>query len=257
MRAKEIAALGLCASLMFCASSQAKLQKAQQKDPRYQYNMGLFYLNQNNPDEAVKYLVKALALDTRYHLAWNAMGLAHSLKGRLEEARKAFEKCLEIEPRFTEARNNLGTILQEMKLLDQAEAEFKTALLDPAYPNRELPYFNLARLYVLQDRLEEALDNVQKAIQIQPRLAMAHNLRGVIMERKDNSVEAVASYEQAVKIVPDDVLFNYNLGTALFKSGSYARAKEVFLRISPRVTDPEMRDNIARFLKIISEKGGA
>jgi tetratricopeptide (TPR) repeat protein len=177
------------------------------------------------------------------------------MKGRLDEATKSYLKCLEINPQFTEARNNLGTVYQEMNLLGKAENEFKTALQDLTYQNRELPYFNLARLYVLQSRFDEAFENVQKALQIQPRLAMGFNLRGLIYEKRNSLGEAVASYEQAVKIVPDDVLFNYNLAVAYFKNGDYARAKAAFLKIQGKVTDAETKDTIARYLKMIGERG--
>jgi len=254
MRAKAMAVLTMCACLAFCASAQTKTQKAREKDPQYQYNVGLFYLNQNDVENATKYFVKALSLDTRFYLAYNAMGLAHSMKGRLDEAAKSYLKCLEINPKFTEARNNLGTVYQEMNQLDKAEAEFRTALQDLTYQNRELPYFNLARLNVLQNRFDEALDNVLKALQIRPRLAMAHNLRGLIYEKLDNIVEAVASYEQAVKIVPDDVAFNYNLAVAYFKNGDYSRSKEIFHKIQGKVTDAETRDTIARYLRLIGDR---
>jgi Tfp pilus assembly protein PilF len=255
MRAKVLAVLSICATLAFCASSQAKIQRNQEKDPKYQYNLGLFYLNQNNVDEAVKYFVKAQSLDTRFYLALNGLGLAHSMKGRLDESVRAYQKCLEINPQFTEAHNNLGAVYQEMKLLDKAESEFKTALLDMGYQNRELPYFNLARLYVLQNRLDEALENIEKSIQIKPRLAMAQHLRGFIFEKRNSLGEAIASYEAAVKIVPEDVGFNYDLGVAYFKNGDYARAKEIFLKISGKITDAETKDTINRYLKIINDKG--
>jgi Tfp pilus assembly protein PilF len=255
MRAKVLAVLSICATLAFCASSQAKIQRNQEKDPKYQYNLGLFYLNQNNVDEAVKYFVKAQSLDTRFYLALNGLGLAHSMKGRLDESVRAYQKCLEINPQFTEAHNNLGAVYQEMKLLDKAESEFKTALLDMGYQNRELPYYNLARLYVLQNRLDEALENIEKSIQIKPRLAMAQHLRGFIFEKRNSLGEAIASYEAAVKIVPEDVGFNYDLGVAYFKNGDYARAKEIFLKISGKITDAETKDTINRYLKIINDKG--
>lgn len=254
MRTKALAVLAMCACLAFCASAQTKTQKAREKDPQYQYNVGLFYLNQNDVENATKYFVKALSLDTRFYLAYNAMGLAHSMKGRLDEAAKSYLKCLEINPKFTEARNNLGTVYQEMNQLDKAETEFRTALQDLTYQNRELPYFNLARLNVLQNRFDEALENVLKALQIRPRLAMAHNLRGLIYEKLNNVVEAVASYEQAVRIVPDDVLFNYNLAVAYFKNGDYSRSKEIFHKIQGKVTDAETRDTIARYLRLIGDR---
>jgi Tfp pilus assembly protein PilF len=255
MRTRAIAGVLICASLTFCASSQMKTQKAREKDPKYQYNLGLFYLNQNDVDNATTYFIKALSLDTRYYLAWNALGLAHSMKGRLDESVKAYLKCLEVSPQFTEAHNNLGTVYQEMNQLDKAEAEFEKALSDLTYQNRELPYFNLARLYVVQNQLDLALDNVQKAIQIKPRLAMAHNLRGLIFEKKGDLGEAISSYEAAIKIVPEDVLFNFNLAVACFKNGDYARSKEVFLKIQGKVTDAETKNTIARYLKMISDRG--
>ena len=83
---------------------------------------------------------------------------------------------------------------------------------------------------------------------------MAYNLRGQVYEKKNNLGEAVASYEAAVKIVPEDVLFNYNLGVASFKLTDYARAKAVFTKIRARVTDTEMRDAISRYLRLIGEQ---
>jgi len=254
MRAKAIAVVTICASLTFCASSQARQQRARENDPKYQYNLGLFYLNQNDVENATKYFVKALSLDTTYYLAWNAMGLAHSMRGRLDEAAKAYEKCLQINPQFSEAHNNLGTVYQELNQMDKAEAEFRKALSDLAYQNRELPYFNLARLCVLQNRLDEALDNIQKSIQIKPRLAMAYNLQGQIYEKRNKFDDAVTSYEAAVKIVPDDVLFNYNLAVAYFKNGEYSRSKECFLKVQARITDPDMKEALARSLRLIGDR---
>ncbi len=238
MKAKSVIVLLLSSTLAFCASSQQKLQQSRAKDPKYQYNLGLVYLNQSNLDpknidEAIMYFVKALTLDTRFYLAWNGIGLAQSLKGNLAESAKAYEKCLEIHPEFTDAHNNLGTIYQEMNQLPKAEVEFQKALLDMTYATRELPYYNLAGLYLLQNRLDLAYDNVQRALQIKPRLAMAHNRKGLILEKQDKFEDAVTSYEQAVKIVPEDVQFNFNLGAAYLRTGETAKAKEIFLKISP------------------------
>jgi Flp pilus assembly protein TadD len=257
MRTKAIAVLTICASLAFCASSQAKIQKLRANDPKYQYNLGLFHLNQNNVDEAIKYFVKSLSLDARFYQAWNMLGLAHASRGRFDEAVKAFQKSLEINPQFTEVYNNLGTVYQEMGFLDMSENAYKTALADPAYANRESPYYNMARLYVLQNRLDEALDNANKAVAAKPRFAMAHDLKGLIQEKLGNLDEAIVSYETAVKIVPEEVRFSYNLAVACFNAGDYARSKELFLKISGKVTDAASRDTIANYLKMIREKGEA
>jgi tetratricopeptide (TPR) repeat protein len=254
MKTKSVAIVVLCLSLAFCASSQRKLQKAREKDPQYQYNLGNFFLNQGNFDEALKYLQKSLSLKEDYYLAWNSIGITQMMKGNPDEAMKAFERCLAIAPMFSEARNNLGTLYQETNQLDKAEAEYMKAAQDLNYERRENPNFNLARLYILQGRLENAYEYVQKAIQINPRFAMAYNLRGQIFEKRENWTEAVASYESAVKLVPDDLLFNYNLGVAYFQTSDFEKARAVFVKINEKVTDLETKEKIGEYLKIINEK---
>lgn len=254
MRVKQALVFVFCVQLAFCATAQQKTQQAHAKDPKYQYNLGLVYLNQSNLDPAnidtaIGYFVKALTLDTRYYLAWNAIGLAQSLKGNLAEAAKAYEKCLEVYSQFTEAHNNLGTIYQELNQLDRAEAEFQKVLGDAAYPTRELAYYNLAGLYIVQNRLELAYANVEKALQIKPRYALAQNRKGMILERMGRMEEAVAAYEQAVKIVPDDNQFSFNLGVAYAKAGETAKARDIFMKLAPRVTDPDMKAKVGQYLR--------
>jgi Tfp pilus assembly protein PilF len=251
---KAAVALVACFGLASCASAQKKQARSREKDPQYQYNMGLFYLNGNQVDEALVYLNKSLSLSPRSFLAWNAVGLARSMQGNLQESVAAFQKALEINPRFTESRNNLGTIYQEQRFVDKAEAEFRKAIEDPAYPSLELPHYNLARLYFTMDRFDDAYSEVERAIQIRPRFAMAHNLKGLILDRKGDLPGAVDAYGQAARLVPDDANFGFNLGAALYKNDEFERAKEVLERIAPRVTDPETKAKLREYLDAIKGK---
>ena len=265
MKQKTFSVLLICLISIRCASSGKKLQQLKENDPQYQYNLGLFYLNSlrggnvdevirsndSSIDEAIKYFNRSLSLNPRYYLALNGLGLAYSMRGNLQESANAYQKCLEINPLFTEARNNLGSIYQEMGFLDKAEEEFKKAIVDQNYASRELPLYNLARLYFTQDRFEEALGYLQKSIQINNRLAMAHNLQGLILEKLTRLPEAISSYEQAIKIFPEEINFNFNLAVALFKNNELSKAAEIFERILPKAQDPEMKAKIEQYLKAI------
>ena len=66
----------LSLSLIFCASPQKKLQEARKKDSFYQYNMGLFFINEGSIDEAIKYLKISLNLKPNFDLALCSLGLA-------------------------------------------------------------------------------------------------------------------------------------------------------------------------------------
>jgi protein O-GlcNAc transferase len=247
----------LLACFVGCASSQKKIEEARSKDPRYQYSLGAFYLNAGKADEAIKYLQRALALDPRYYLAYNALGMANSMKGNLQEAMQDYQRCLEIAPDFSEARNNLGSVYQELGFIDKAEDEFLKVIADRTYTTKELPNYNLARLYFTRGDYDKALAYVEAAIKLNARFAMAYNLKGLIEEKQNKLFEAIDSYKQAVKIVPEDVNFNFNLGAAYFKNSEWEKASGVFQTILPQVSDPQMKDRISEYLKTIREKSGA
>ncbi len=241
-------------NLVFCVSAQKRIEKEREKDPHYQYNLGLYYLDNGDPDEAIKFFHKSLALSPRNHLVFNALGFAHSMKGDLRQSLQNFQKCLQVNPNFTEAHNNIGMIYQEMGFIDKAEEEFQKVLADEKYPSKENAHYNLANLYYIQGKNEKALDHIQKAVQENIKFAMAYNLKGRILEKQNKLPEAIVSYEKALQIVPEDIHFNFDLAVALFKNKKYIPAKEIFEKILPRVTDPETKENINKYLQIIQEQ---
>lgn len=253
MRTKTIFVCLLSLSFIVCASSQKKIEQARGKDPRYQYNVGLVHLNRGNVDEAIAYLNRSLALDADYFLALNALGLAHFMKGNLREASTFLQRCIAINPTFSEARNNLGMVYHELGILDKAQQEFRIAASDKNYGSRELPYYNMARLYMAQDKPEEALEYVNIALQLNKNLAMGQNLKGTLHERLNQLEEAVESHREAVKLDPLNLDFNFALAVALYKKGELDEAESLFKQLSAKATNPEMKDQIKQYLKAIKE----
>jgi len=249
MKVRFLSLLVICIFLISCASAQKKYEREREKDPQFLYNRGNYFMSVGNIDEAIKYFKKSLAVDSRYYLSYNSLGLAHSMNRNFQESLNCFQKCLEINPKFTEARNNLGMVYQVLGLIERAEEAYRTALLDTEYKSKELLYFGLAQIAFSKNNWEEALDNSQKAIQANPRMALVHNGKGQVLEKLDRLPEAIESYEQALKIVPEDISFNFNLGAAYFKTGEYRKAREIFEKILPRVQDLEMRNKINEYLK--------
>lgn len=251
---KQLIVIWVILFLTACASTQPNLEKQKEEDPRYQYNLGIFYLNNGMLDESIEHLQEALKLNPEQALACNALGLAFSMKGDLDKSVQYLKKALSINPKLTEAHNNLGSVYQEMGLLDLAEKEFLAAASDENYHSRELPFFNLARLYALREENQKAMSYVKRAMAANNRFIMAFNLHGVLSERFEEYEQAIESYKKALKISPDDINLKFNLAGAYLKDGREEIAREILLEIEPLATDPDMKESIADYLKMTEKK---
>jgi len=144
-------------------------------------------------------------------------------------------------------------------VIKRSQDEAKEKALSPAADIRESSGWSaLALSYAIRGEVDVAVKTWQKSIELNPMLNVAwgHYLMGFNFEKQDNLPDAITAYEEAAKIAPKDAFLNYNLAVAYFKSEQYAKAKELFLRLSFYVTAPETQDAISRYLKVISEKAG-
>ena len=54
-----------------------------------------------------------------------------------------------------------------------------------------------------RDELEQALQECELAIELDPNLADAHNLRGIILEQIGRKEEAILAYRESTRLAPD------------------------------------------------------
>jgi len=255
MKFKFILVLILCFLIAGCASSQNSKERNRSNNARQQYNLGSFHMNQGNIDEAINYYKKSLEIEPGAYQTLNALGLAYAMKGNFQEALTQFQKCLKINPRFTEARNNMAMIYQELGQIDMAEMEYKKAIEDRNYQSRENPYYNLARLYLSEDKLDQALYNVNLAIELNNRMVLAYNLQGIIYERLNRYEDAIESYKNGLRKIEsgDDNNLKFNLAVAYFKNNQYDLAKDLFLDILTKITDTDIKKQIDDYLRLINK----
>ncbi|UCC39739.1 MAG: tetratricopeptide repeat protein [Candidatus Aminicenantes bacterium] len=240
--------------LTFCATSQSKVESKKverENDPQYQYEKAIVAMNYGLVDEAIKYLNEALALDPTHYESYKLLGIAHFKKKNLLEAASAYKKCLELNPDLSEVHNDLGFIYQELDFLDKAEEEYKKAYAMDSNHNAS---FNLAKLYLGQDKLELALDYVQKSIQKNARASAVYNLQGVILNKMGRLLEAIMSFQSALKISPNEIIIRINLGIAYINNREFEKARILFENVLPHVKDQSLKDKINEYLKLIKDR---
>ncbi|MBX9685644.1 MAG: tetratricopeptide repeat protein, partial [Candidatus Obscuribacterales bacterium] len=81
-------------------------------------------------------------------------------------------------------------------------------------------HYYLGYAYLHQDKLNEAEKELEKAVEIDPRYAMAYHLQAVVMAAKNDFAAAIKSEQQAIALEPDNVQFKSSLKKFQSNSGS-------------------------------------
>jgi tetratricopeptide (TPR) repeat protein len=103
----------------------------------------------------------------------------------------------------------------------------------------------LGEIYFAKGMLEEARENVAKAIemaeilraQMAESLAMYYANLGTILATQGKLEEAVQQYRRSLSINPRDVLSLFNLGRACFDQDNYMEAKDLYERLVETTPD--------------------
>ncbi|HMW93240.1 MAG TPA: tetratricopeptide repeat protein, partial [Candidatus Obscuribacter sp.] len=72
-------------------------------------------------------------------------------------------------------------------------------------------HYNLANLYVKQDKLNQAIKELKTCLKMQPHNAWAHNNLGVIYQKRNYLEEAAEEFLRALNLEPANKTFEANL----------------------------------------------
>ena len=164
------------------------------------------------------------------------------------EAIKVNQASIALSPQDAEAHNNLGTALQDLGRLDEAEASYREAIaLKPDYA---AAYYSLGVTLKELSRLDEAETSYREAIALKPDYVAAHYNLGNTLQEAGRSEEAEASYRQVVVLKPDFADAHYNLGNTLHGLARLDEAEASYRQaIALRSDYAEAHSNLGNTLK--------
>jgi Tfp pilus assembly protein PilF len=131
------------------------------------------------------------------------------------------------------AYHNLGVEYNIQDRLDEATSQFNKAL--QLSPNDAEVYNNLGLVFMKKGNLDEAARYFHLALKNRPSYAKAYNNLGLVFIKKGNLDEAISYFQQALQIMPSAEVHN-NLGNAFLSQGDFEQAMHHYseaIRIKP------------------------
>ena len=172
----------------------------------------------------------AIESTDRNYVAYNGLGAALRNEGRLDEAIANFESALRAKPHFADAQDNLGEALSAQGRVDVAIPHLLEAeRLEPQSPEVRI---NLGSALNKAGRAKEAETEYRAALQLRPEDADAHAGLGLALMAQGRPQEALPQLMEAIRINPADADAHYNLGNAY---GALERIDEAIAQFTEAV----------------------
>jgi protein O-GlcNAc transferase len=232
-------------------------------------NLGILFMQMQRVQESVEHLEKAVALKPEHPRAHLYDGRALAAAGQAEAAEKQFQEALRLDPTLAIAWFDLGQLRLNSK--DHAgalEAFQKAEELDPQLPQARLgaalaleglnrtpeavplmeqylaaqpddleTRFHLAKLYLQQNKNEQAFESLQEVYHARPGTPGIAAALGDVCALLKRLPESEKYYREALAATPNEPDLHRALGQTLLDEQKFPEAEAEFratLRLDPR-----------------------
>lgn len=209
--------------------------------------LGIIYDEKGRYAQAIDYLKKAVAYDSKNIYAYYDLAVAYKHEGRISDARTTIQRAKQIAPNDSKVALLAGNLLYDSNDPKAAMETYKDGLSNT--PNDPYLTYNLALTQYKQGMIPEAIDNFRKAIQTASGGQIAefsHGHLGSIFYHREDLNGAEHHFREAITIKPNDSRYLYNLGIILLKKKNTEEAVSFFQKaLDAGTTDPQIYRYIA------------
>jgi serine/threonine-protein kinase len=175
--------------------------------------LGSIYQGQGKYDDAVKEFQHALELDSTSDAAYRGLAGSYEAMGKNLDAESAYRRAIDIRKDYWGGYSALGAFYAKTARYDDAAAQFRHVI--ELAPENVRGYTNLGGIYVLQGKLPQAEETLQKSLTIEPSYRAYANLATLYFEQCRYS-ESAGMFEKALQLNDRDARIWRNLGDAYY-----------------------------------------
>lgn len=191
---------------------------------------------------------RALGVTQRNHIAHYLLGVVMAQRGEKPQAMEQFGQALHCNSNYYVARLDLAMFQVEYKEFDVAEKNLR--LITKQWPLLATPHQGLAAIHAERKEFSLALGELDAALQLDPRAAMAHLGRGDVLMTLGRPADAATAYGLALELGSPDPELVVKRAEALGRCDQAAQAEALlrpYLAIGDKVS-PELRGRASYLL---------
>ncbi len=193
------------------------------------YEEALTFLKQEQYEQAIEPLKRAVELQPNYFHAYNDLGVAYMKLKKLDLAIDAFQRAIKINDNIYLPQLNLGLVYnKQSKFKEAADLLIK---LQRRFPDLEKVHIPLIEALIGAQDWPRAEEAVKRALALKDMDSVDLKTKlGVTLIKQSKFKEAVAALREAVDAEPDNALAQFNYGAALMQTGSLDDAEAALVK---------------------------
>ncbi|HET7114320.1 MAG TPA: tetratricopeptide repeat protein [Pyrinomonadaceae bacterium] len=165
------------------------------------YEKGVQAAARGETDKAIDDLKHAVDLHPNFGLALNELGVQYLRKGQLDKASEVLTKVVQLLPDAAEPSLNYGIVLLQQKKFPEAEKQLRNAVKKNEHAYTAHLYFGITLIYI--KNYPEAETELRKAVTIGgPKAAQAHYYLGGLYWQTGKHQQAADELETFLKLEP-------------------------------------------------------
>jgi len=212
-----------------------RLAELQPANPFHFHRLGSIEALKDNDSAALKYFRKALELNPNLPEVMNDITFLYVRKDRFQEALDEVNHFLQQSSLQDTLHIFKGRIYLAQKNYTQAREEFQKSL--EINPNNSQSYILLGQLHLQENRLEEAVREMDRLIAKDSRFAPAFLLKAYYLELNNDLPGAIDYYTKTLELNPENPIAANNLAW-LYCQNDQNLAEALSLASMAREKDP-------------------
>lgn len=174
--------------------------KLKPRDTQLLLKKGALNFQINRVQRAIDDFNEALKIDDEFAAAYERRAFAYVKLGQAQAALRDFEQAIRFNPKLADSHAARGDLLRKLGRLEDALESYEASLkLAP----KALTYNNRGLVYFLQKQDQRALADFNKAMELDPTLAISYASRASLLRVQGKLREALKDYQQFLRLAPE------------------------------------------------------
>jgi tetratricopeptide (TPR) repeat protein len=166
-------------------------------------NYGFFLRKMDKDEEAKSQFKTCIQTDPKFPFPYYNLGKLLKDKGDLDGAIENFETATRLKPDFAAAQEALGmAIFERASRGDLTTAAEKLLIAEKLVPKNPKVHYHLGVIYATSSRLDDAESEFRKALMCDPRMAAAHFELGKLRYYRGDLDRALFEINESLKVNP-------------------------------------------------------